>query len=57
MEHIDVVMSYCRHNVYDTTLARDLPFYKNNNIGVINASPLGELASNLIYCISHYCSY
>ncbi|XP_067949278.1 uncharacterized protein [Watersipora subatra] len=41
MEHIDVVMSYCRHNVYDTTLARDLPFYKNNNIGVINASPLG----------------
>lgn len=40
-QHIDTIMSYFRHNIYDDSLLKDLPFYKSRNIGVINASPLG----------------
>ena len=40
-QHIDTVMSYYRHSLYDDSLLKDLPFFKSRNIGVINASPLG----------------
>ena len=37
----DTVLSYGRCNLINQDLLDDLDFYKERNIGVINASPLG----------------
>jgi L-galactose dehydrogenase len=37
---VDVVLSYCHHTVFDTTLTRLLPYLKEKGVGVINGSPL-----------------
>jgi len=36
----DAVISYCHHTLQDTTLTGLLPYLKEKNVGVINASPL-----------------
>ena len=38
----DTVLSYGRCNLINQDLLDDLDFYKERNIGVINASPLGK---------------
>jgi aryl-alcohol dehydrogenase-like predicted oxidoreductase len=38
---VDVVLSYCHYTLSDTTLTHCLPTWLAQNIGVINASPLG----------------
>ncbi|KAL6070663.1 D-arabinose 1-dehydrogenase [Balamuthia mandrillaris] len=38
---LDLVLSYCRCILSDTSLLDQLPFFKQHNIGVINASPIG----------------
>lgn len=37
---IDTILSYCHYSMNDTTLLELLPYFKERNIGVINASPL-----------------
>lgn len=38
---VDVVLSYCHHHLSDLTLETDLiPYLKEKNVGIINASPL-----------------
>jgi len=38
---VDVVLSYCHHNLSDSTLETDLiPYLKEKKVGIINASPL-----------------
>ncbi len=37
---IDTILSYCRYTLFDTALADLLPYLKQKNVGVINASPL-----------------
>ena len=39
--NVDVVLSYCRYNLYDTGLTRILPRLNEKKLGIINASPLG----------------
>jgi L-galactose dehydrogenase len=36
----DVILSYCHHTLFDTTLARLLPYLKGKGVGVINGSPM-----------------
>lgn len=37
---IDTILSYCRYNLYDTSLSGIIPSMTEKGIGVINASPL-----------------
>ena len=37
---VDTVLSYCRYTLADTALAGELPWLHNQEVGVINASPL-----------------
>jgi L-galactose dehydrogenase len=37
---IDTILSYCHYSMNDTALLELLPYFKERNIGVINASPL-----------------
>jgi aryl-alcohol dehydrogenase-like predicted oxidoreductase len=37
---VDVVLSYCHHTLFDTTLTRLLPYLKGKGVGVINGSPM-----------------
>jgi L-galactose dehydrogenase len=37
---VDVVLSYCHYSLNDQSIADILPYLKQHNIGVINASPL-----------------
>jgi len=45
---IDVIITYCRYTLNDTTLLDYLPFFKERGIGVINAAALsmGLLTNN-----------
>lgn len=45
---VDVILSYCRYSINDSTLADLLPYLKNKCVGVISASPLamGLLTEN-----------
>jgi len=36
---VDVVLTYCRYNLHDTTLLQYLPWFEEQGIGVVNASP------------------
>ena len=38
---IDTVLSYCHYTLSDTTLLKLIPYLKEAQIGIINASPLG----------------
>ncbi|GAA3388418.1 aldo/keto reductase [Cryptosporangium minutisporangium] len=38
---VDTVLSYCHYTVQNRTLAPQLPFFAERDIGVLNASPLG----------------
>ena len=38
---IDCVLSYCRLTLYDSSLANFFKFFKSQDIGIINASPVG----------------
>jgi L-galactose dehydrogenase len=38
---VDIVLSYCRYNLYDTSLTRILPLLTGKKLGIISASPLG----------------
>nr|XP_018916432.1 PREDICTED: L-galactose dehydrogenase-like isoform X1 [Bemisia tabaci] len=40
-DQIDVVLSYSRDTLFDSTLEDYLPFFKSKNIGVVNASCTG----------------
>lgn len=37
---VDTVLSYCRYSLNDTSLANLIPFLKEKEVGIINASPL-----------------
>ncbi|CAG7704509.1 unnamed protein product [Allacma fusca] len=37
---VDTILSYCRYNLHDTSLTDFVPFFKEKNIGIINASPI-----------------
>jgi aryl-alcohol dehydrogenase-like predicted oxidoreductase len=37
---VDVILSYCHHTLFDTTLTGLLPYLKAKGVGVINGSPL-----------------
>lgn len=39
--HVDTILSYCRYELNDTSLAELIPFLKEKQVGIINASPLG----------------
>ncbi|KAH8498650.1 hypothetical protein H0E87_017544 [Populus deltoides] len=45
---VDVILSYCRYSINDSTLADLLPYLKSKGVGVISASPLamGLLTEN-----------
>ncbi|KAL9404679.1 hypothetical protein POPTR_001G287100v4 [Populus trichocarpa] len=45
---VDVILSYCRYSVNDSTLVDLLPYLKSKGVGVISASPLamGLLTEN-----------
>jgi L-galactose dehydrogenase len=36
----DTILSYCHHSLNDTTLESLLPYLKQKNVGIVNASPL-----------------
>lgn len=38
---VDTVLSYCHHELNDTALVDELPFYAQRGIGVLSAAPLG----------------
>lgn len=38
---VDTILSYCRYNLNDTSLADLIPFLKNHEVGILNAAPLG----------------
>jgi L-galactose dehydrogenase len=38
---VDTVLSYCHYNLYDTALEDLVPYLKDKQLGIINASPLG----------------
>lgn len=38
---IDAILSFCRYELNDTALADLLPYFKEKQVGVINASPTG----------------
>jgi aryl-alcohol dehydrogenase-like predicted oxidoreductase len=38
---IDTVLTYARYSLVDDSLLDYLPFFKENNLGIINASPHG----------------
>ncbi len=38
---LDTILSYCRYELNDTSLADMVPYLKEKGVGVINASPLG----------------
>lgn len=38
---VETVLSFCRYELNDTALEDHLPYFKNNGVGVINASPTG----------------
>ncbi len=37
---VDTILSYCHYSLNDTTLSRLVPFLKEKQVGIINASPL-----------------
>ncbi len=38
---LDTILSYCRYELNDTSLADMVPYLKEKGVGIINASPLG----------------
>jgi L-galactose dehydrogenase len=38
---VDTILSYCHHTLNDTSLKTLIPYLKEKQVGVINASPLG----------------
>ncbi|RWS10247.1 L-galactose dehydrogenase-like protein, partial [Dinothrombium tinctorium] len=38
---IDIVQSYCRCTPFDNSLLEYIPFFQKNEVGIINAAPLG----------------
>jgi L-galactose dehydrogenase len=38
---VETILSFCHYELNDTSLESTLPYFKQNNIGVINASPTG----------------
>jgi aryl-alcohol dehydrogenase-like predicted oxidoreductase len=37
---VDTILTYCRYNLHDTSLNDFIPFFKEKDIGIINASPI-----------------
>lgn len=37
---VDVALSYCHYTLLDTSLTELVPYFKDNGLGIINASPL-----------------
>eukprot|EP00898_Chlorokybus_atmophyticus_P008286 jgi/Chlat1/8459/Chrsp80S07867 len=37
---VDVILSYCHNTLFDTSLLHLVPYLKEKNVGIINASPL-----------------